>query len=189
MIKNTRETPVTNESRESLPRIMRLRIPWLILGLMAGTLVSITVSKFEKILSENISLAFFLPLIVYMSDAVGTQTETMYVRLLARSKVGFLKNVLKELMVGAELGAVLGAGVGLIAWLWLSRMDIALTVGLTMFINVAIAPLIALIIPEILFKEHTDPALGAGPITTVIQDFISLLIYFAIATLIVGLTF
>ncbi len=188
MIKNTKETPVTDESRESLPRIMRLRIPWLILGLMAGTLVSITVSRFEKILSENISLAYFLPLIVYMSDAVGTQTETMYVRTLSRGKVDFVKNILKELMVGIELGIILGVGVGLIAWLWLSRVDIALTVGLTMFINVAIAPLIALIIPEILFKKHTDPALGAGPMTTVIQDFISLLIYFAIATLIVGFT-
>ena len=91
-------------------------------------------------------------------------------------------------MVGIELGIILGVGVGLIAWLWLSRVDIALTVGLTMFINVAIAPLIALIIPDILFKKHTDPALGAGPMTTVIQDFISLLIYFAIATLIVGFT-
>jgi len=54
-----------------------------------------------------------------------------------------------------------------------------------MFLNTTIAPVIAVVIPEILSKENIDPALGGGPFTTVIQDFVSLLIYFLVATAII----
>lgn len=54
-----------------------------------------------------------------------------------------------------------------------------------MFINVALAPLLAIAFPAVLYKYKIDPALGSGPLGTVAQDFISLMIYFLIATLII----
>lgn len=54
-----------------------------------------------------------------------------------------------------------------------------------MFINVVIAPVVAVIFPFLLKKEHVDPALGSGPLATVAQDFLSLVIYFSIALLII----
>ena len=179
-------TPITDEVHERLSRIIRLRLPWLILGLFGGVVASVLVSRFEDILSNNIRLAFFVPVIVYMSDAVGTQTEVMYVRSLARSKVSFYKNIIKEMQIGVLLGAILGAFITLAVWIWLKDIEVAASVGLAMLINVTISPVLALITPQILFKEHSDPALGAGPITTIIQDAISLLIYFLVATSIIG---
>lgn len=173
-----------DEAHGRIGKLFRLRLPWLIVGLLGGTAASFLVSRFEQVLAENIGVAFFLPMIVYMSDAVGTQTETIFVRTLAREKFNFYKYILKEALIGALIGVTLGLLIGMIASIWLG-IGIGFTVGLAMFINITIAPIVAIIIPEILFKERNDPALGAGPITTVIQDFISLLIYFSVATVII----
>lgn len=173
-----------DEAHGRIGKLFRLRLPWLIIGLLGGTAASFLVSRFEQVLAENIGVAFFLPMIVYMSDAVGTQTETIFVRTLAREKFNFYHYILKEAFIGALIGVTLGLLIGMIASIWLG-VEIGFTVGLAMFINITIAPIVAIIIPEILFKERNDPALGAGPITTVIQDFISLLIYFSVATVII----
>lgn len=173
-----------SDTHQRLSVLIYRRLPWLVIGLLGGVVGSFLVSRYESILVENISLAFFLPVIVYMSDAVATQTETIFVRDLAEHRANFLKYLSKELFIGIYLGLILGVLMGLIAKIWLGNTEIALTVGIAMFINVLIAPVLALVMPEILFKERTDPALGAGPITTVIQDIVSLLIYFLVASLI-----
>lgn len=183
-IPNDKPLEVANDENDGVGLLLRLRIPWLILGLLGGVAASFIVSRFEEILSQNISLAFFLPVIVYMSDAIGTQTETIFVRDLARGKVKFTTYLLKEVMLGLILGSIFGISIGLVVYFWIGSVDIALTVGLAMAINVALAPVVALIVPEVLFKEHSDPALGGGPFTTIIQDIISILIYFLVASLI-----
>jgi len=176
---------VTDDVHEGAGRLVKVRLPWLIVGLLGGMVVTLMVSRFENILSTNLKLAFFIPIIVYLADAVGTQTETIYVRNLSKFKDNFYKYLAKEVLVGTCLGFILGALVATGAYLWLRSVETAITVGLAMFVNIIIAPVIAIIVPEILFKERVDPALGGGPFTTVIQDFTSLLIYFLIASAII----
>lgn len=175
---------IASDTHERLTRIVRERLPWLILGLTIGTAASYAVSRFEDVLLSKISLAYFIPVIVYMSDAVGTQTETIFVRDLTDHRANFGKYLKKEFSIGLVLGLILGILMGIVALLWLKDADVALTVGLAMGLNVSLAPLVATIVPEFIFKRHEDPALGAGPFTTVIQDTISLLIYFAVASVI-----
>ncbi len=174
------------EPKQKYSSIVKTRLPWLILGLLGGTVASIVVSNFENIIKNNLSLAYFLPVIVYMSDAIGTQTETIFVRDLAVKKLSFLKYLLKEIIVGIIFGLILGLSIGVIAKIWLGSDQIALIVGLSMFVNAALAPIIAISIPEFIFKEHADPAPGSGPFATVIQDVISILIYFLIATIVLN---
>lgn len=176
---------ITDDAKERLSLLIKERLPWLIVGLLGGIIVTILVSKFDSILSQNISLAFFLPVIVYMSDAIGTQTENIYVRNLAKFRDNFFQYFIKELMVGISFGIIFGSLLGLFAKFWLGLTNVALTVAIAMFINGIIAPIIALIVPEVLFKEHKDPALGAGPFTTILQNLISLSVYLLIATLII----
>lgn len=175
---------IADDEKEGVGLLLRLRVPWLVLGLLGGTAASFIVSRFEVVISENISLAFFLPVIVYMSDAVGTQTETIFVRDLTKGKAKFSSYLLKEFILGLVLGSLFGALIGLVAYFWIGSFDIALTVFLAMAVNVALAPIVALIVPELLFKEHTDPALGGGPFTTIIQDIISILVYLLVASVI-----
>ena len=173
-----------SDINERLKQLVIERLPWLVIGLGIGFLTSIYISNYKNILASNISLAFFIPIIVYMSDAVGTQTETIFVRDLTEHRANFLKYLKKEFSLGLVMGAVLGLMIGLFAFFWLRNMKVAMTVGLAMLINVMIAPVVATVIPELLFKERQDPALGAGPFTTVLQDFISLMIYFLVASVI-----
>ena len=175
---------IVSDTHQRLRILIQERLPWLLTGLLIGTGASYFVSRFETVLAEKISLAFFIPVIVYMSDAVGTQTETIFVRDLTEHRANFGKYLKKELSIGLVLGLILGVSIGAIALLWLKDADVALTVGIAMGLNVSLAPLVATIVPEFIFKRHEDPALGAGPFTTVIQDSISLLIYFAVASVI-----
>ena len=175
-----------DDATEEVGLLIRLRMPWLIVGLVVGTVITFVVSRFERVLSQQVSLAFFIPVIIYMSDAVGTQTETIYVRNLSLKQAKFSVYLIKELLLGLVVGAVSGSLIGSFAWLWLKAGKVALTVGLATFASITSAAVIALIIPTLLHKfRNTDPAVGAGPFTTVLQDLVSLLIYFLIASAVI----
>lgn len=173
-----------DDDRDSISLLIKLRLPWLFLGLMGGVGATFLSSRFEDILKSDIRLAFFIPFIVYMADAIGTQTESVYVRNIADGKANFGKYILKETILGLTLGSLFGVIIGVIAFLWLDSFALAFTVSLSLLITMSLAPAIAIIVPAIIQKERKDPAVGAAPITTVIQDILSLFIYFAIATLI-----
>lgn len=174
-----------DDQKERISLLIEHRLPWLLLGLIGGIVATIFSSQFEMLLSENIQLAFFIPVIVYMADAVGTQTETVFVRNLAREKVQFHIYLFKELLLGIVLGGFFGFIAGLFSYFWFHQFQQSFVIGLSMFLTMATAPAVALVVPSIIQKEHKDPAVGAGPFTTVIQDLLSLIIYFTIATLII----
>ncbi len=174
-----------DDVKERLGLLIEKRLPYLLLGLCGGIVVTLLVSNFENTLSKNISLVFFLPVILYMSDAIGTQTENIYIRHLAKFKDNFLAYMAKEVLIGLTFGLIFGLLLGIFAKFWIHSDQVALTVGISMLINGTLAPVVALIVPEIIFKEHKDPALGSGPFTTIIQNLISLSVYLLVATLII----
>ena len=171
-----------NDIAEPVGHLVRHRFPWLFLGLLGGILVSFIVSRYENILASDIRLAFFIPMIVYMGDAVGTQTETIYVRYIRKEDGHFWKYIAKETVLGLSLGAIFGLIIGGVAVVWLRSLAVALSVGLAMFVTVSTAPILATIIPRALYKRHSDPALGSGPLATILQDLISVMVYFFIAS-------
>lgn len=174
-----------DDVKEPVGHLIEHRLPWLVLGLLGGIITSVVISKYERILASDLRLAFFIPVIVYMSSAVGMQTETIYVRHLRKAGTALSKYLPKEIALGLGLGLIFGFVTGFFAGYWLKSYEIGLTVGVTMLINIALAPALATFVPALLYREHTDPALGAGPLATIIQDLISLLVYFLIASLII----
>jgi magnesium transporter len=176
--------PIEDDARERVNRIIKNRLPWLCLGLLGGIVATLLASQFEQLLQQNIHIAFFIPIIVYMADAVGTQTEAVYIRNMTQTKARFSVYLAKELLVGLSLGMCFGIIMGIVSLVWFQEIATALVIGLSMFVTVSIAPAIALLIPTILQKEHTDPAVTATPFTTIIQDLISLLLYFIIASVV-----
>lgn len=184
-IKSRKKYPEEDVMEERVDHLIEHRIPWLFFGLLGGLLVTVIVSKFEAILASDVRLVFFIPIIVYLSDAVGTQTETIYVRELSEKKINFAKYIFKESVIGLGLGVISGALLGVFASYWLNSPTIGFTIWLTMLINLTLAPVLAVLIPSVLYRRHTDPALGAGPLATIIQDLISLLVYFLTASIII----
>lgn len=174
-----------DDAKEKISLLIERRLPWLFVGLIGGIIITIFSSQFGEVLSKNLNLAYFIPVIVYMASAVGMQTEEVYIRNLGREKVNFSVYLFKEFLLGLIVGAIFGTLIALFTLLWFKSLPTALTVGLAMFASMSTAPAISLIVPTILQKEHKDPALGAGPFTTAIQDAISLFIYFLIASAII----
>jgi magnesium transporter len=172
-------------SEEPVRRRVWHRLPWLLVGLAGAILAAVIVGGFEDQLSENVLLAFFIPGIVYMADAVGTQTETLVIRGLSVGvRIGGV--VRRELVTGLIVGLILSAAftaVGLLAW---DDADVIVAVALALLAACSVATVVAMALPTLLDRLGIDPAFGSGPLATVIQDLLSILIYFLIATAVVG---
>ena len=164
--------------------LVGLRLPWLLVGLAGGVIATSVVSFFEFSLKKEIALAFFIPVIAYMGDAIGTQTETIFIRSLSLVRLNLAKYVLKEFFTGLIIGFVCGVLAFFFTLFWLSSIKIAMIVGLSLLVSMAVASVLAIIIPLFLYKLGKDPAIGSGPFTTALQDIVSLLIYFSIALII-----
>lgn len=144
---------------------------------MAATAI---VGAFERQLEQVVLLAFFIPGVVYMADAVGTQTETVLIRGLS---VGVRPGavVRRELLTGALIGAVIAALFFPFALLGWGEPKVALAVALALFASCSIATLVAMALPSAFQRLGRDPAFGSGPLATVIQDLLSISAYMAIA--------
>jgi magnesium transporter len=178
-------TAAREASQEPVERRFLHRLPWLVVGLGGALLAADLVGWFEHQLEVKVLLAFFMPGIVYLADAVGTQTETVIVRGLSVG-VPMIRMVRREL----PTGLVIGFSLALIAapavwWRW-NDADVALTVGLAIFGACSTATIAAMLLPWLLERCGTDPAFGSGPLATVLQDLFSILIYFLIALAIIG---
>lgn len=182
----TRETHRAREAIESPPlRRARHRLPWLVLGLVGSMVATFVVSRFEQALSAKVSIAFFVPGLVYLADAIGTQTEAVAVRGLSLSHARLARLVGGELRTGLLIGLVLGAITLPLVWLVFNDLRLAMAVAFALFCAGGVATTIGLMLPWLLGRLGSDPAYGSGPLATIIQDVLSLLIYFAIVSAIV----
>ena len=167
-----------------IAQIVRARVPWLLIGLVGGFLAGGIASLFETSLKDNITLAFFLPLVVYMADAVGTQTETILVRALAYGRVSLGAQLLREGTVGLLIGGIVGLSAGACLLAWGGARSVALTLAVTLTLTAMIATFVASLLPIGLSRMGVDPALASGPVATVVQDVLSVAVYLGIAVLI-----
>jgi magnesium transporter len=179
-----RSTIARASSEEPVPRRFRHRLPWLLVGLAGALLAADLVGWFETQLEHRVMLAFFLPGIVYLADAVGTQTETVVVRALSVG-VGLRSMVRRELLTGLAIGVALAAVGGLVVWWRWGEPDVALCVALSLLAACSTATLAAMALPGAFDALGLDPAFGSGPLATVIQDLLSIVVYFAIASAVV----
>lgn len=180
---NHREMEVCSAS---CPKMLRARLPWLIFGLLGGVLAANVVGFFESTLSAYLSLAMFIPVLVYMSDAVGTQTETLFIRSIALNPKLQIRNyILRECKVGLLIAVVCGLMLSVIAIYGWGPPLFGVIVGTAMFFGIVSAVIIATLFPWLLKKLKTDPAMGSGPFATVVTDITTLFIYFSIASLLI----
>jgi magnesium transporter len=177
-------TAARTTSEEPVQRRFRHRIPWLLVGLGGALLAADVVSQFEAQLQRTVLLAFFIPGIVYLADAVGTQTETIVVRGLSVG-VKMRRMIVRELLAGLTIGLALGCVAAPLVWWRWGEANVALCVGLAIFAACSTATLAAMALPALLNAFSLDPAFGSGPLATVIQDLLSIVIYLAIATAVV----
>lgn len=167
-------------SEEPVARRLWHRLPWLALGLAGAMSSAVIVASFEEELRAEVLLAFFVPAVVYMADAVGTQTETVVIRGMSLG-IPIARVAGRELATGLVIGSLIAAAFfpfALAAW---GNLRVALTVSLALFVSSSVATVVAMALPYLLARLGRDPAFGSGPLATVIQDLLSIAVYFALA--------
>jgi len=158
------------------------RLPWLLLGLGGGLAAAVIVRSYENVLQQEIILAAFIPSIVYLADAVGTQTETLFIRSLAIDPhMNLGKYIRREAVVSVVIAAVMGSIIVTAAGLFWQDPIFMWILGISVIATILAAILLAIAIPFAFSRLKIDPAIAGGPFTTVVCDIVSLLIYFTIS--------
>ena len=139
---------------------------------------------FEETLESNVLIALFVPAIVYMAGAVGSQTQTVLIRAFA---VGVTTRsiLMREMITGVLMGIVIGVSFLLFAVVVWGDARVALAVAVALFASATVAVAVALALPSFFQRMGLDPAFGSGPLATLIQDLLSIGTYFAAVILIV----
>lgn len=168
-------------AEEPVRRRLAHRLPWLLVGLFGAMGSALIVGAFEAQLDEKVLLAFFVPAVVYMADAVGTQTETLLIRGMS-ANIDMPTVIRRELITGVLIGILIGAAFFIFALIGWGDSGVALAVALALTASCAIATTVATALPRLLARLGSDPAFGSGPLATIIQDLLSIAVYLAIAT-------
>lgn len=162
------------------------RLPWLVILLFLGMLTASLIGQFEQTLEQVAVLAIFIPLLAGMAGNTGTQALAVAVRSISTgdyAKQGKMKLIAREAVTGLINGIVCGALLTAIVYFWQDDFFLGLLVGLSIMITLVVATLAGALVPMLMDRLHIDPAVASGPFITTINDIISILIYFGLATM------
>ena len=167
------------------------RIPWLLLLMISATFTGKIITHFEEALATYVVLTAFIPMLMDTGGNAGSQASVSVIRSLSLDEIEFkdiFKVVWKELRVSLLCGLTLGVA-NFIKLLALDHVTIpiAFVVCSTLVITVCVAKMIGSSLPILTKKIGFDPAVMASPLITTIVDACSLLIYFKIASLMLGI--
>ncbi|MGN0735845.1 MAG: magnesium transporter [Anaerovoracaceae bacterium] len=167
------------------------RLPWLLVMMVSAMVTGAIINSFENLLSSVIVLVSYIPLLMGTGGNTGAQASTLIIRGLALGEVE-LKDALKVLWKEIRISLCVGLVLSVVNFLKIILIDkeswlIALTVCLSMIIIIMFAKAIGGMVPLLAEKIGADPALMANPIIASSVDMLSVLIYFLMASLILGL--
>ena len=175
------------------------RIPWLLFLMISATFTGAVISGYEDKLTQFAALIAFIPMLMGTGGNSGSQSSVTVIRALSLGDIEFediWRVIWKELRVSLVSGIVLGAvnfiKIYLIDYLLLNNLDKAVAlpemiiVCLTLVLVVIVAKLVGCILPILAKRINLDPAVMASPLVTTILDAFSLMIYFGIASVVLG---
>ncbi len=167
------------------------RMPWLLLLMISATFTGRIITSFEGALSAYVVLTAYIPMLMDTGGNAGGQASVTIIRSISLNDVEFAdlpKVIWKEFRVALICGATLAAA-NFCKLLWLDgvSMMVAAVVCVTLLVTLIAAKFIGCVLPMLAKKAGFDPAVMASPFITTIVDAVSLLTYFQIATLLLGI--
>lgn len=167
------------------------RITWLLVLMISATFTGRIISGYEELLASMMILTSFIPMLMDTGGNSGSQSSTLIIRSIALGEIevtDIFKVIKKELMVSSIVGVVLSVA-NFLRLYFLEGVEvyIALTVTITLFFVVVIAKVTGGIFPLIAKVLRMDPAIMAGPLITTVVDAAALVIYFKLASLLLGI--
>ena len=176
----------------------KARMPWLLLLMISATFTGLIITKFENALAAQVALMSFVPMLMDTAGNSGSQASVTVIRGIAVREIefaDFFRVVLKEarvsLICGATLAVVCFGKIMLVDHLLMHNeavtVLVAFTVALTLVLTIVCAKIVGCSLPMLAEKLKLDPAVMASPFITTIVDAVSLLIYFKVATVLLGI--
>lgn len=171
--------------------IWKKRIPWLLFLMISATFTGKIIASFEEALSVYVVLTTFIPMLMDTGGNAGGQASVTIIRGLSLKEIEFsdyLKVLWKEMRVAVLCGLTLAAA-NFLKLMFIDRVSLMVSavVCLTLIIAVFLAKVVGSMLPMAAKKLGFDPAVMASPFITTIVDALSLLVYFRIATLLLGI--
>ncbi|MBQ2935818.1 MAG: magnesium transporter [Lachnospiraceae bacterium] len=171
--------------------IAKKRMPWLLLLMISATLTGSVLTKFENALLAYSVLLAYIPMLMGTGGNAGGQTSVTIIRGLSLNEIEFedsFRVIWKEIRIAVVCGVIL-AGANFLKLLWFDKVGIlvAAVVCLTLVIVVLLAKVVGCVLPILAKKIGFDPAVMASPFITTILDVLSLLVYFQMASVLLGI--
>jgi magnesium transporter len=175
----------TVDEYDSVIKLSKARLPWLLIGIIGGLLGAGFIGFFEEGLSKVTALAFFIPLITATGGNVGIQSSSLVVQSLASKSIfddSLSKRFIKVFLVAILNGIILATFVfGVVVLFYRSEVAFALVVSIALFSVVLLASFMGTITPIVLDKMGINPAMASGPFITTANDLLGLAVYFLVA--------
>ncbi len=176
------------EPTDSVLRVSRGRLPWLLMGMIGAGLSAKVIYSFEEVLQSAVVLAAFIPIVMATAGNAGIQSSAIAVQGLAAGDIwtgDIRRRFLRELAVSIINGLLLAVAMAIGVYLFFGSgetAELALTASLTIVIVIILATVIGAMVPLILNKAGVDPALATGPFITATNDVLGIAVFFLLAT-------
>ena len=177
--------------------LIKKRAPWLIILFLGEMLTATAMAFFEDEIAKAVVLVLFIPLIISSGGNSGSQASTLIIRAMALDEISFedwWRVMKREILSGLVLGGILGiiGFLRIIIWNSISPIYgehyilVGLTVGITLLFIVLWGTLCGSMLPILLKKLGFDPATSSAPFVATLVDVTGLVIYFAVASLLLS---
>lgn len=166
------------------------RIVWLLFLMLSATLTQTIIAHYEAAFTAVPLLVSFIPMLTDTGGNCGSQSSTLIIRGLALDEIHFgdiFRVVFKEFRVAILVGAALAIVNGVYMVIRYRDPMLALLVSISLVATILIAKMIGCVLPLFAKKLHMDPAIMAAPLITTIVDVCSIMVYFQVATHLLGL--
>ncbi|MGF1541847.1 MAG: magnesium transporter [Pleurocapsa sp.] len=184
------ESKGDNYFQTSLLSVVRKRVIWLFVLLIANTATSTVIQNHEDVLQQVVILAAFIPLLIDAGGNVGAQSSTVVIRGLNTEEIKTdetLEIIRKETITGILLGAILGIAVTIWAYFLQGNLGVAVSVGVSLLAISILASTSGSALPFLFRWLNLDPALMSAPFITSFVDVVGVFIYLSVARLILQL--
>lgn len=172
------------ETGKMVFNISRKRGRWQFLNMCTAFFAASVIGKFQGTIEGLPALAVLMPIVASMGGNTGNQALTVMVRQLAVGDVdhtNWLQSLVKEIFVAIMNGFIFAVLVGGGSYLWFNNIRISLIMGIAILVNFTIAGLCGTLIPLLLKKMNTDPAVGSSILLTMITDALGFFIFLGMA--------
>jgi magnesium transporter len=160
------------------------RFPWLFVGLLGGLFIAKIIGVFEEIFYFNITLIVFIPLVTYIASAVSTQMSTFLIRDLAIGNgFSFMKYFFRNFLIVFLIAIFSGVSFFLLDLIIYKDFTTGIILSVAIFVAIMSALFTGLVVPLVLNKMKIDPANASGPFGTIMQDTLSVVIYFLVISM------